>query len=188
MPPFDFASLITLLQDHYILYVPAIFLGKILGLIIPIIPGGIFTLSAVPVIGWLPAYSIDLAGSVVAANIAYSISGRYGIRVVKKLFGQKITDKLSSIRVRPNRTVETACILRLAGVSLLSDALIWCAPLLKLPRWRFLLGYHLAHLVTTAPLFFLTERAISVNQAGYLLPIALSALILLFFLKGRYFE
>jgi len=187
MPVF-LADIITLLQNNLAIYLPSILLAKMLGLIIPIIPGGLFTLTAVPVIGWLPAYTIDLAGSFLAGNIAYSISARYGSGVIQKLFGAKIFTKVNAIHIRPNRHIETSFVLRLAGTSILSDALIWCAPLLKLPRWKFMLGYHLAHVVTTAPLFFLTGQAISVNKIGYLIPIAISAVILLYVLKGRYFE
>lgn len=181
-------ELIIFLQSNLLVYLPAIFIAKMLGLIIPIIPGGLFTLTAIPVIGWLPAYLIDITGSFVAANIAYSISARYGSRFVRKIFGQKILSKLESIKLKQEREIESSFMLRLAGVSLLSDALIWGAPLLKLPRWKFMLGYHLAHLITTVPLFYLTGQAVSLNQATYLIPIAIASIILLFVLKGRYFE
>ncbi|NCN06926.1 MAG: hypothetical protein GW946_03750 [Candidatus Pacebacteria bacterium] len=181
-------KLIAFLQQNLLIYLPAIFVAKILGLIIPIIPGGLFTLTAIPVIGWLPAYLIDIAGSFVAANIAYSISARYGTNIIGRIFGQKILKKLASIKIKPTREVETSFMLRLAGTGMLSDALIWGAPLLKLSRWKFLIGYHLAHIVTTAPLFYLTGQAVSLNQAAYLIPIALASITLLFVLKGRYFE
>lgn len=181
-------ELITFLQSNLLVYLPAIFIAKMLGLIIPIIPGGLFTLTAIPVIGWLPAYLIDLSGSFVAANIAYSISARYGTSIIGRIFGQKILSKLESIKIKPKREIESSFMLRLAGTSVLSDALIWGAPLLRLPRWKFMLGYHLAHLVTTAPLFYLTGKAVSLNQATYLIPVAIASLLLLYVLKGRYFE
>ncbi|MDA1079946.1 MAG: VTT domain-containing protein [bacterium] len=181
-------ELIAYLQSNLLVYLPAIFIAKILGLVIPVIPGGLFTLTAIPVIGWLPAYLIDLSGSFVAANIAYSISARYGPSFVRKLFGQKVLDKLASIRLKPEREVESSFMLRLAGTGMLSDALTWGAPLLRLPRWKFILGYHLGHIVTTGPLFYLTGQAVSLNQATYLIPIALASITLLFVLKGRYFE
>lgn len=45
------------------LFVIVLFLLKILGIVWPPLPGGVFTLAAIPFIGWFPAYLVDFAGS-----------------------------------------------------------------------------------------------------------------------------
>lgn len=181
-------DLISLLQANLMLYIPAVFIAKISGIVLPIIPGGLFTITAIPVVGWKMAYLIDLSGSLVASNIAYTLSAKYGESLISKLFGQRILEKVQKIKVRTSRSVETAFVLRLAGSGLAADAIIWSAPLLKVPRVQFLIGYHLAHIITMLPIFYLTGQALSFNQAYIAIPTLILSMILLFIFRKSFFE
>ncbi|NCN24079.1 MAG: hypothetical protein GW945_01125 [Candidatus Pacebacteria bacterium] len=186
--PDSLLPLIQLLQEHLVLYLPFLLIAKMSGILFPLIPGGFFTFSAIPVIGWIPAYLIDLTGSLLAANIAYTLAERHGEKIILKLFGERTLQFIQKIKARQSRALESAFVLRLAGSGLLSDALIWSAPLLKLPRIKFLIGYHAAHIISTAPLFFVTEKAIEFDQTHLLLPLIIVALTILYIFRGRYFE
>lgn len=61
-------------QSNLAVYISVLLLIKIFGIIWPPIPGGIFTLASVPVLGWKLAFAVDYSGSLIGSSIAFFIA------------------------------------------------------------------------------------------------------------------
>ena len=72
-------------QNNIWLYIPLLAFMKIIGIVWPPIPGGVFTLGSIPVLGWLSAYLTDLAGSIVGSSIAFFLAKKYGQNFMKRI-------------------------------------------------------------------------------------------------------
>lgn len=82
-------------QTHLLLMFVILVLIKILGLVWPPLPGGIFTITAIPFIGWPLAYFSDLLGTIIGAALCYVIAKRWGSSLLSKLFDLEQSIKLT---------------------------------------------------------------------------------------------
>src|SRR6185503_2202024 len=83
-PYFD--DLQTWASAHFWLFISLLVLIKIAGIVWPPINGGLLTLGAIPVVGWLPAYLADLTGSTIGSSIAFFIARKWGLDFMRKIF------------------------------------------------------------------------------------------------------
>ena len=184
----SFAQLVQIVQSNKLLFLVSLFFGKSASIVYPPLPGAILTLGSIPLVGWKWAYFIDIIGSITGATIAYFLGKKYGVTLLNWALGITITQKITSIKLKKRNQIESAFILRIAAGGLLSDGLAWGASLIKLNYLPFIIGYILSHLLTTLPLFYLLSLSISVESWIIVLPVAIVAIIILYKLKGRYFE
>src|SRR3989337_132416 len=81
-----FQHFVLWVQQNLLLYFLFLLFIKILGILWPPLPGGLFTLGSIPAIGWELAYIADLVGSVIGSSGAFFMGRRYGPKLLRKFF------------------------------------------------------------------------------------------------------
>lgn len=151
-------------QQNLILFTIILFLLKVLGIAWPPLPGGVFTLAAIPFIGWLPAYLVDFSGSLVGSSFAYIVGKKYGYPFLEKLFDQSIIDKIRHLKIKPQREIEAVTTLRIFTGSLFMEAICYGAGLLNIRFSSFFIGSIVSHLIIGIPSFYLFSNLFNVNN------------------------
>lgn len=181
-------SIIQFLKNNYLIYLPFIFISKIVGVVYPPFPGTLLTFSAIPVFGWEVAYFLDIFGSFSGSCITFYLGKRYGYGLMRSILGDKLVEKIKGIRLKKHNQIESAIVLRFASIGILSDGIVWGASMWGFKFQTFIIGYMIAHFVTTAPLFLLLGLSVSFSSWLITFGVAFIAWILLYRFKGRYFE
>lgn len=181
-------TLVSTLRANQSAFLLAIFLGKAVSIVYPPIPGNIITLAAIPVVGWAYAYTVDIAGSMLGATISYFLGRKYGTPILRWAVGEKLTNRITAIKTKTKHQTIAAFILRTGTGGILSDGLAWGASLIGFRYRPFITGHVLSHLVTTLPIFYLLGVSLSINSALIIIPTAISAWILIYIFKGKFFE
>lgn len=184
-----FLELQVLAEENIYTFVLALFLIKIMSIVWPPLPGGLFTLGAIPFVGWETAYFIDLTGSTVGSMITYYLGKRYGLRLIKKLFDQATIDRIQKIKVKENKQTELVIVLRVFTGSVFMEAITYGAGLLKIRYSSFLVGSIISHAIVGVPVYYFAKEAL-VNPQSIILSLALlvGVVFILFKVKGRYLE
>ena len=151
-------------QQNLILFVTVLFLLKIFGIVWPPLPGGLFTLAAIPFIGWLPAYLVDFVGSLVGSSIAFLVGKRYGYPLLEKLFDDSTIDKIRQLKIKPNREIEAITTLRIFTGSLFMEAICYGAGLLNVRFSSFFIGSIISHQIVGIPSFYLFSNLFNLNN------------------------
>lgn len=112
-------------QRNYWLFITVLFLAKVAAMVYPPLPGGLFTLGAIPVIGWVGAYVVDLLGSMVGSTVAYVIGRKYGYALLEKLFDEESLKRLQKIKVKNGRELESVFMLRTLGGHFGRNRCLW---------------------------------------------------------------
>lgn len=181
-------SFIAFVHSHFLVYLASLFIGKTISIIYPPLPGAIFTLASVPLIGWKAAYVIDVLGSFVGVSASFYLGKKYGYAILNRVVGTTITNKISSIKLKPRNQVEAAIFLRFAVGGLLSDGLAWGASLIGFRYLTFIIGHLISHVIITLPIFYLISTSISLNSWSIIGLATIVAWLVIYKYKGRYFE
>lgn len=173
-------------RQNLLVYFLFLIFVKILGILWPPLPGGLFTLGSIPVIGWELAYIADLIGGLIGSSSAFFIGKRYGFRLLRKFFDLSTVEKIQNVNIKKGKELEAVVVLKLVYSSV-GEIVSYGAGLLGINYSKFLVGNLLA-LQINMPIFFMASKALE----GKLLIVNVIAIvfaILLFYkLKGRYFE
>lgn len=183
-----FLDIAFAVQSHIVVYFLALFVLKALSIIYPPLPGVIFTIASIPLIGWKLAYYADILGSSFGATVSYFLGKKYGYAILKKVVGKFLADKIQAIKLKQRNQIEAALFLRFASGGLLSDGLAWGASLIGFRYVPFIIGYIVSHVATTLPVFYLISASVSyqswiIGGVGVII-----AWLILYKFKGRYFE
>lgn len=160
---------------------------KIAGIIWPPIPGGLFTLFSIPVLGWTKAYSADFLGSVIGSSIAYAIARMWGYQFLRKFLDKTTLEKITRIKVVEHREFEAIFVLRIFGGTLV-EVICYGAGLLKVAYKNFLAGSIASHLLVGIPSYYLVSRAFQGGLNALSVVLALVLIPVLFKLRKRYFR
>jgi uncharacterized membrane protein YdjX (TVP38/TMEM64 family) len=160
---------------------------KIVGIVWPPIPGGLLTLGAIPILGWLPAYLSDLAGSLIGSSIAYYIGLKWGKSFLLKIFDQSIINKIEQIKIREKHELELVFFTRIFGGNII-EAICYGAGVLKIPFHKFLLGTILSHITVVLPFYYFASSIFSGQKIYINILIAIGALIFISIFKKRYLQ
>lgn len=87
--PYQLESTLKFAQNH--LYIGAIFLVllRIIGMIIPIIPGGIVSFAVIPIFGWFGTYVYTSLGIFIGTSIAFLLARIYKKPLIAKFVSLK---------------------------------------------------------------------------------------------------
>lgn len=184
----SFQTFVEFIQQHLMLYLLALFIAKSLSVVYPPLPGVALTLASIPLIGWELAYAVDILGGATGATISFALGKKYGYSLLRRMVGDKITDKIAGIRLKEKNQVEAAVFFRLAAGGLFSDGLAWGSGLIGFRYGPFIIGYAISHLITTLPIFYLLAISISLNSWLIFATLAVLAWLFIYRFKGRYFE
>ncbi|MBI2103662.1 VTT domain-containing protein [Candidatus Woesebacteria bacterium] len=175
-------------EENIALFVLFLFLVKVAGIVWPPLGGGVFTLGAIPLIGWVHAYLIDFSGSMVGAVICYYLGRKYGEAFLHKVFDERVVRRIKAVKVKKNKEIEAIFVYRMLFGFTIIEAIYYGAGLLKIGFKNFLIGAVISHLAIGVPSFLLIQN---VFDGKNLIISALSLLIAVpIFLKfkSRYFE
>jgi uncharacterized membrane protein YdjX (TVP38/TMEM64 family) len=181
-------QLIELIHRYLPLFLISLMLAKAASIVYPPLPGVVFTITAIPLVGWELAYLIDMLGSLMGATGSYFFGQKYGLRILNRVLGKTLTTKIAKVRLKPVNQIEAAIMLRLAAGGLLSDGLAWGASLIGFRFSSFIIGYAFSHVLTTAPVFYALSASLSLHSWAVFLTVALFSWFVIFKFKGRYFE
>jgi len=182
-----FSVFLNWAQQHLILYVSVLILLKIVGIIWPPLPGGLFTLGSIPVLGWPLAYAADFVGSAIGSSVAYFIAKKYGKNFVAKIFDEDSLEKINRVRIKPNREIESIFLLRIFGGNII-EVICYGAGLLGVRFKNYLIASLLSHLALGIPIFYLAQDFFSGQRVLINLALVGFAALLFYKLKHRYFE
>lgn len=182
-----FQSVLDWSADNLILFVFILISIKIIGILWPPLPGIVFSVAAVPIVGWLPAFTADFIGSMIGSSIAFSLARHYGPKVILKLFGESGLRQVQRFKFRPNKELEAMVVTRvLTGA--VSELVSYGAGLTNIRFKNFFWGTCLSSVVVGLPLFFLLSFVFGGD--GLLIgaiPL-LIGLAIIYALRNRYFS
>lgn len=159
-----FEILFSWSKQNPALFICVLFLLKILGIVWPPLPGGVFTLAAIPFIGWLPAYLVDFGGSLAGSSIAFFVGRKYGYPLLEKLFDQNTINKIRHLKIKPHREIEAITTLRIFTGSLFLEAICYGAGLLNVRFSSFFIGSIISHIIVGIPSFYLIGGLFNLNN------------------------
>lgn len=174
-------------RQNLILFYVSLILAKILAIVWPPLPGGLFTLGSIPFIGWFPAYLADVIGGLIGASIAYYLGKKYGYPFLEKVFNPGLVEKIREIKIRKDHEIESVLIGRVAGGGNIMELVCYGAGVLQVRFRSFFIASFIAS-VASLPAYYLGGNIF--NGGNIMIGIAVSAVTLLMFwkLKGRYVE
>lgn len=177
--------------SNILLFSTVLILLKIISIVWPPIPGGLITISAIPLVGWQNAYFSDLIGSVLGSSITYFLGKKYGYKLLNRLFDEKVIEKIKKIKIKKSKELEAIFTLRILTGSLFMEAITYGAGVLRIGFSNFLIATVISHLLVGVPSYFLFAQISTVGfSQTWLVNVALFAIafFVMYKLKGRYFE
>ena len=159
---------------------------KVFGIVWPPIPGAVLTIGSIPFLGWFNAYLADFIGNYLGSSIAFYIGARWGFAFMGKIFDENTIRKISRIKIKSHREIETIFVLSLFG-GIVFEAICYGSGLLKTKYKNFVIGTILSNIVWL-PYFYIAEgifakRNLSINMISLL-----AIILVLFHLRHRFFE
>src|SRR3989344_1239670 len=148
-------------KQNLAVYFIFIVAAKIMGLIFPPIPGGLVTWGSIIVIGWQAAFAADFVGGIFGATANYYMGKKWGMAIVEKIFGERISTKIAKMKIRKGREVESVAIFKIAGGGTIVEAISFFAGIIGLNLKQFLIGSAIASFVIGVPTYVLTDNLLS---------------------------
>lgn len=174
-------------HDNYWRLVIFLLALKIIGIIWPPLPGVVPLIAAIPVLGWFPAFLIDTAGYFIGASLAFLLARRYGMTVIRKLFGVAGEAQVKRFNVKPERELEAVTLMKIFGGGI-GEFISYAAGITNMRFRNFFLGSVISSVVVGIPLFYFFGFALSQNNLLYALIPIVVGLLLFYFLRRRYFD
>lgn len=182
----NFQHFIVFSQKNFVFYFIVLVFLKVLGIVWPPIPGGLLTLGSIPVLGWFYAWLADFTGSVIGSSMAFYLGRKYGYKFLKMIFDQSTIDKISIVKMKTHREIEGIAVLKLF-YGFISEFISYASGLLGIKYLNFLLGTLLAS-VGSFFSFYLANNIFKGENIAINVLLLITAVILFFRMKGRYFE
>jgi len=175
-------------QLHRYWLIIILILVKILGLVWPPLPGGIFNLAIIPFLGWETAYIIDLIGTIIGAGICYAVAYRWGYTILEKILDEDTIHTISEVKVKNHRQAEFSFVATVVSRFLMTEISYYAAGILKLDFYKFMFGAIASHLLIGIPSYYLTNMMFE-TKSLYLGLVAWIIIIPIWLnQKDRYFE
>jgi len=141
-------------ESNIVLFYIFLFFIKVTGIVWPPLPGGIFVLGSIPLIGWFNAYLIDFTAGLVGSTIAYVLARKYGMPLVKKIVDEGMVQKIEQIKIRKERELETIFLIRTLGGAVVVEVVAYASGLFKIGYKNFLIGTILSHILVVTPAYY----------------------------------
>ena len=175
-------------QSNLILYYGFVVFTKALAIVWPPLPGNLFTLTSIPFWGWFVAYSADFLGSILGSSVAFYLGKKYGFKLINRVFSSDMESKIRGVKIKNKNEIESVFMIKTLGGGLLMEAVSYGAGLLNIKYINFLIGSILSHLLFGIPIFFLANQILDSKNAVWTVVFVAISLIVLWKIKGRYFE
>lgn len=181
-----FATFVAWASDYLLLYLLILIFFKAFAIVWPPLPGSLFTLGSVAVIGWKLAFVGQVIGGLLGASIAYFLGRKYGLWLLEKFFDQTIIDKVQNIKIYNHKEFEAIFFLRIF-TGPISEAISYGAGLIKIKFKNFLIATICAF-VFEIPIFYLAQSILNGKNFWVTGTLVLVFGTAFYKLKGRYFE
>jgi uncharacterized membrane protein YdjX (TVP38/TMEM64 family) len=186
-PYFD--QLKTLGQENKATYVVVLTIFKIAGIVWPPIPGGILTLGSIPIIGVFWSYVADFIGSLVGTILAFSISRKYGRRIISNIIDDESIQKLEKLSFKEGRQLEMLLLMMIFGGGAVIEVVAYATGLVPSIKLRHvIIARIISHLLVGLPSFIFLETVISGKNIIIQIVMLLLLLPILWKLRYRYLE
>lgn len=174
-------------KDHVVLLCLALFLIKIFSIIWPPLPGIVFTVAAVPILGWWTAFLIDYFGSITGTSLAFALGRHYGPRVILLLFGKGGLEQVRRLKFKPDKELEAIFLMRVFGGPV-SEMISYGSGLTNIKFRNFFLGTASEFFIAGLILFYLLSFVFNGGNLLFgIIPLAIGAIIM-YRLRHRYFH
>lgn len=174
--------------SNIVLYISFLIAIKIIGILIPPIPGGIFTLASIPIIGWQGAFVGDFVGSMIGSSLAYFIGKKYGYTLILKLFDENTVLKFKKIKIKNNKEIEAVFMLRLLLGATIAEVVCYGAGIIGIQFKNFFIGSILYSFFLGVPAYYLAQNMFDNKNAIFSILTFAIAFIFIVKFKNRYFE
>ncbi|HEY4493560.1 MAG TPA: VTT domain-containing protein [Candidatus Paceibacterota bacterium] len=181
-----FQNFVTWSQHYIWVYFIVLVFFKTLAIVWPPLPGGLFTLGSVAVIGWQWAFAGQVVGGLIGGSIAFFLGRKYGFWLLSKLFDDVTIEKIKKVKIYKHREFEAIFFLRIFTTTI-SEAISYGAGLVGIHFRNFILATLLGF-VFELPLFYLASSVLRGENLFVSAAMVLVAGLLFYKLKGRYFE
>lgn len=175
-------------NKNFYLFATILIFIKFVGIVYPPISGGYFTLAAIPLIGWERALACDLIGSTLGGSVDYYIGRKYGIRIVKRFFGDSIAEKVGLIKIKKGKEIEGLIVSRILTGATIVEAIHYAAGLFRINFWKYSFAMITSHLIVGVPIYWIFGGVLGTTLTLYMIPVLLLALFGLYKMRGRYLE
>src|SRR3989338_10950166 len=101
-----FQNFVTWSQHYIWVYFIVLVFFKTLAIVWPPLPGGLFTLGSVAVIGWKWAFFGQVIGGLLGAGIAFWLGNKYGYGLLSKIFDEQTLEKIRRVKIYNHREFE----------------------------------------------------------------------------------
>ena len=173
-------------ESNLTIYLVVLLSIKIAGIVWPPIPGGIFTLASVPILGWPLAYLVDLVGSIIGSSAAFFIARKWGWDFMEKIFDEVTLEKIKKFKIKKDKEFESVFLFRIFGGTIV-EVVCYGAGVLGVGYGNYLAATILSHLPLGIPLFYAAGNILN-GKGAFLSLVFLAFAVLLFYkLKHRYF-
>lgn len=180
-----FEVFVSWVQENFVLYFILLVCVKMIGIVWPPLPGGLFTLGSIPVIGWFPAFLAEAIGGLSGASIAYYLGKKYGYKFLRKIFNESVLSHIQHIKINKKREFEAIFFLRLF-TSVVTEAVSYGSGLLGI-KYRNFFFATCGSILTILPIFYFARELFSGRRLIFSIPLATLALVF-WKMRGRYFE
>lgn len=173
-------------QEHIVIFFFALTSLKVIGIVWPPLPGIVILVGSIPFIGWFPAFLADSLGNIIGSSIAFFLSRKYGLRVIRIVFGQSGVDQVKKLQINPQHELEVLMLMKVLAGSI-GEFISYTAGIFPVKYRNFIIATITSSAVIGLPVYYLFNFAFkSGNLAFGLVPITLCG-ILLYLLRKRYF-
>lgn len=176
------------IKTNKTIYITSLLIYKTIGVLYPPIPAGILTMASVPFLGWVTAYLVDFVGSLMGGVIAYYLGRKYGLKLLKFVLGEKVANKVSTIKVKKDKEIEAIFVYRLAFGSTILEAIYYGAGLLQIGLKNFIIGSALSHMVLGIPSFYFINSVFSGGNIYITVILTIIGVVIVYLTKSRYIE
>lgn len=174
-------------QNVALLFVCAVAI-KFVGIVWPPLPGGIFVMGTIPMIGWPAALAANFIGTILGNTGAYFLGKKYGWKLLDKIAGVEATNRIRKIKIKPGKELEGVLVYQFVMSSIFVEGISFGAGLLGIKLWQLLVGSAVAGIVLGIPMFYLAGFALQPGNIWVRVVAIAVCLVLVIKLKDRYFE
>jgi uncharacterized membrane protein YdjX (TVP38/TMEM64 family) len=160
---------------------------KIVGIVWPPITGAVFTVGAIPVLGWPHAFVVDSIGNIIGSSLAFWIAKTWGLKFVSKIVDEATLNKLRKIELVPQRQIEALTLLRVLG-GYLAEVISYAAGLFNVSFRNFLIATILSNFIAGIPFFYFAGRIFSGGSIIVTVFLVAGFISIFLFLRKRYFR
>jgi uncharacterized membrane protein YdjX (TVP38/TMEM64 family) len=174
-------------SHHLVILFFLVLFIKTMGIVIPPIPGNLFTYFSVPFLGAPIAFALDFMGSTLGSTIAFFLTRKYGRKFISQMFGETILKKIDTIKIKKHKEVESLFMLRLFGGAF-SDTICFAAGLMDIKFKDYIIAHMLCGIIAGIPMFFLINNVFQGKNLAFSLITGVISILVIYKLRGRYFE